>query len=224
MNKILLVDDEERMLDLISIFLTPAGFTCIKKYSGTAAIDYIKNEDVDLVLLDIMMPDKDGWETCQEIRLFTDVPIILLTAKGEKDDVVKGLNVGADDYIVKPFHEKELLARINARLRRGTTEKETKIDYKGLLWNQTNHELTYNGTSIILTPREFALLGVFLKNVNRVYSREELLSHVWGMDSFIEDRTVDTHIRNIREKLRANGFPINEHLKTVWGIGYKWID
>ncbi|KIL49437.1 response regulator transcription factor [Jeotgalibacillus soli] len=223
MKTILLVDDEERMLDLLSLYLSPLGFHCIKCQCGEKAVDYIKQQSIDVVLLDVMMPIKDGWETCQEIRVFSEVPVIMLTARGDKEEVVKGLRLGADDYIVKPFDEEELVARIQAVVRRAASVETKQVIFSDLIWNEDSHELTSSGRKILLTPKEFSLLGLLLKNQNRVFSREQLLSVVWGYGSITDDRTIDSHIRNIREKLRSSGFPVDDYLQTVWGVGYKWV-
>jgi DNA-binding response OmpR family regulator len=221
---ILLVDDELRMLDLLELYLTPNGFTCIKFDSGTEALNYIEEGNkADLMLLDIMMPEKDGWEICREIRNSSKVPIIMLTARDQTVDIIKGLNMGADDYIVKPFSEGELIARIRAVLRRASTENE-EISYKGLLWSREHHLLKYENASIQVTPKEFELVGLLLQYPNRVFSREDLLTLVWGYDTEIEGRTIDSHVRNVRDKLRRAEFPVDEHLQTVWGLGYKWVD
>lgn len=222
MLKILLVDDESRMLDLLALYLTPKGFECIKKTSGMEAVHYLEKNQADLILLDVMMPEMDGWETCNKIREFSSIPIIMVTARDQKTDIVKGLNIGADDYVTKPLDENELVARMEAVLRR--TQSQAVIEYKGLTWNEENWELKYLNKEITVTPKEFSLLGMFLNGKNRVFSREQLILALWGYDSNTEDRTVDSHIRNLREKLRQSQFPIDDHLQTVWGIGYKWID
>ncbi|MGG6447419.1 response regulator transcription factor [Pseudobacillus badius] len=222
MKTILLVDDEAKMLDLLSIYLSPS-YQCIKVSSGAEAISYIEDNHVDLILLDIMMPELDGWNTCRRIRAFSDVPVIMLTARNEKEDIVKGLQIGADDYVTKPFNEAELLARIDAIFRRIKTENKTKIEYKELLWDGSAHELSYRGHSIQITPKEFSLLGLLLKNPDKVFSRTHLIETIWESNAFTEDRTVDSHIRNIRDKLRQVGFPVDLYLTTVWGVGYKWI-
>lgn len=225
MRRILLVDDETRMLDLLYLYLTPHGFSCIKAESGKEALSLLKKEKVDIVILDVMMPEMDGWMTCEKIREFSEVPIIMLTARSETIDVIKGLKHGADDYVTKPFHEDELLARIEALLRRtsNSTGKKHSLVFNGLEWNEESAELKYNDQIIQVTLKEFALIGLFIKNPQKVFSRELLLSTVWGLQSNIDDRTIDSHIRNLREKLRNVGFPVDSHLSTVWGVGYKWI-
>lgn len=221
MTKILIVDDEARMQQLLKLYLEPEGFYCITTNNGQEAIKFIEKEAFELVLLDIMMPEMDGWETAKTIRQFSDVPIIMLTARDSSNDMVKGLKIGADDYITKPFEENVLLARIESVLRR--TNATQKVDYKGLVWDKEHHELKYQNQFITLTPKEFNMIGLLLKNQKVVFSREKLIELIWGFESETEGRTVDSHIRNIRDKCRKVGFPIDDHLKTVWGIGYKWV-
>lgn len=220
MQKVLLVDDEQRMLDLVALYLKPHQYVCTKALGPFEALNYLEKESYDLVLLDVMMPEMDGWELCREIRKFSDVPIIMLTAREQKEDIVKGLNLGADDYVTKPFNEEELLARMAALLRRSRPENSIEVD--GLLWDEDRFELSFNGHSIRLTPKEFQMLGQLLKNPDKVFSREQLIQLVWGFDSETEGRTIDSHVRNVREKIRQAGFPIDQHFLTVWGIGYKW--
>lgn len=221
MKTILLVDDELMMLDLLSLYLTPVGYKCIKMTSAKAAIQYLESNQVDLILLDIMMPEMDGWEACKEIRKYWSTPIIMLTAMSEKSDIVKGLKSGADDYISKPFDEDELTARIEAVLRRQTSENG-KISFKGLILDRDSYVLQYYDTEISLTPKEFGILSLLLTNQEKVFSREHLINTIWGFEVLTEDRTIDSHVRNLREKLRKSGFPIENHLLTIWGVGYKW--
>lgn len=220
MKTILCIDDEPRMLDLLTLYLEPS-FRCRAMSSVLEALDYLEEEQVDLVLLDIMMPEMDGWQACQEIRKFWDVPIIMLTAKGDHADIVKGLTIGADDYILKPFDEEELLARIHAVLRRAKIEEKV-ISFEGLRLDKESFELYFQHQAISLTPKEFSMLALFLNHQNKVFSREHLINTVWGYNVTIEDRTIDSHVRNLREKLRKSGFPADDYLQTVWGIGYKW--
>lgn len=222
MIKILLVDDETRMLDLLELYLEPIGFTCEKTISGEVAVEKVKSNHYDVVLLDIMMPEVSGFHVCKQIRAFSNVPIIMLTAREAKEDVVKGLKSGADDYITKPFNEEELIARIDAVLRRSGYENTMEINE--LTWDESTHELTYMDQTIPLTPKEFSIIGYLIKKPNRVYSREQLIDLIWGMDADTEGRTIDSHVRNMREKVRKSGFPIDDHLKTVWGVGYKWVN
>lgn len=221
MVKVLLVDDEKRMLDLLALYLRPHNYSCRKAVSAKEALSFLKDEIFDIVLIDIMMPEMNGWELCQEIRKNSDIPIIMVTAREQKEDIIKGLKLGADDYVTKPFDENELLARMEALLRR--TEPLKRIEVNGLLWNEDEFELSYKNNVIKLTPKEFTMLGYFMKKPNQVFTREQLIDLIWGYESQTEERTVDSHVRNIREKIRQAGFPIDDYFKTVWGIGYKWV-
>ncbi|CAM2831361.1 response regulator transcription factor [Salinicoccus roseus] len=221
MKKALLIDDEERMLELLALYLEPYQYDCRKALGAKEVLQYIEEERFDIVLLDIMMPDMDGWDVCREIRQHSDVPIIMVTAREQKTDIVKGLRLGADDYITKPFNEKELIARMDALLRRAKPGNHVEVD--GLLWDKDRFELSYKNQYIKLTPKEFSLIGLLIQNPGRVYSRDQLIDLVWGMHSETEGRTVDSHVRNMREKIREVGFPIDDYFHTVWGVGYKWI-
>ncbi|MGP4078051.1 response regulator transcription factor [Halobacillus sp. K22] len=220
MNRVLLVDDEQRMLDLLELYLKPHGFQCDQARSGFEALRNLEHTSYDLILLDVMMKDMDGFETCRQIREKSNVPIMMITAKDQKHDILQGLKLGADDYITKPFDEDILLARIKALLRRGP--EQNKIVMNDLVWNEEAHELHYENKEIHLTPKEFKLLGLLLNRPNQVYDRNYLLERVWGFDSNTEGRTIDSHVRNLREKIRKHGYPIDRHLKTIWGVGYKW--
>lgn len=222
MKTVLLVDDEKRMLDLLDLYITPHGYKCVKKLTGKDAIGFLENKQVDIVILDIMIPNMDGWETCAKIRETSNVPIIMLTARDGKDEVVKGLKLGADDYVTKPFNEEELLARMEAVMRRRNNVIEELLEFRGLTMDGNAFKVSYKNHNISMTRKEFSLLELFLSHLNKVFTREHLLPSIWSYNSEIEDRTIDSHIRNIREKLRQVDFPIDEHLKTVWGVGYKW--
>lgn len=220
MVKILLVDDEERMLRLLDLFLSPRGYFCMKATSGLEALKLIEQKDFDIILLDVMMPNMDGWDACYQIRQISNVPIIMLTARNQSYDMVKGLTMGADDYITKPFDEHVLVARIEAILRR--TKKDGFVSFNGIEWDKTKHTVTVYNEKISLTPIEFSLLGLLLQNTNRAYSRDDLIEKIWGYETDIEYRTIDSHIRNIRDKLRKKGFPVEDYLETVYKVGYKW--
>jgi len=223
LQTILLVDDEQRMLDLVELFLLPQGYKCIKERSGMNAIEIIKKEKVNLVLLDVMMPEMNGWEVCETIREFSNVPIIMLTARTDKLDLVKGLNTGADDYITKPFDEGELIARVSAILRRTSDETETTtINYNDYRLDTEAYSLHYKDLVIQLTLKEFYILKALISRPTKTYTREELLHAAWELETETDIRTVDSHIRNLRDKLKKAGFPTEEFLKTAWGIGYKW--
>lgn len=221
MKNVLLIDDEERMLELLSLYLQPHHFKCTKALGAEAGLRALEKEVFDVVLLDIMMAGMDGFALCEEIRRFSEVPIIMVTAREQQRDIVKGLSLGADDYITKPFDERELIARINALLRR--TKPTTQIRVSGLVWDEEQFELSYSNQKIRLTPKEFSLIGLLMKNPGRVFPREQLINLIWGMESETEGRTVDSHVRNIRDKIRRTGFPLDEYLQTVWGVGYKWL-
>lgn len=223
MKTILLVDDEQRMLDLVELFLIPYGYKCIKEMSGKNAIEVLKKENINLVLLDVMMPELDGWQVCEAMRDFSDVPIIMLTARTDKLDLVTGLNMGADDYITKPFDEKELVARVNALLRRTSDPTKTSIiTYNDFILDTEKYSISYANLVVQLTLKEFLIIKALLSRPTKTFTREELLFAAWEYESDTDIRTVDSHIRNLREKLRKVGFPTDDFLKTVWGIGYKW--
>lgn len=221
MKKVLLIDDEERMLELLELYLKPYSYICRKALGANEGLKYIKEEKFDIILLDVMMPEMNGWEVCKKIREYSDIPIIMVTAREQKEDIVKGLKLGADDYITKPFDEEELVARIDALLRR--TKPVNQIELDGLLWDEDQFELSYKHQYVKLTPKEFSIIGLLMKNPGRVFSREQLIEMVWGFHSETEGRTVDSHVRNMREKIREAGFPIDDYFQTVWGVGYKWI-
>ncbi|BDH63570.1 XRE family transcriptional regulator [Ureibacillus massiliensis 4400831 = CIP 108448 = CCUG 49529] len=222
MNTILLVDDEQRMLDLIELFLLPLGMKCIKETTGINSVEIIEKEKVDLVLLDVMMPEMNGWEVCKAIREFSNVPIIMLTARSDKADLVNGLNIGADDYITKPFDERELVARVNALLRRTSDSDKSTITYFDFTLDCDTYSLHYQDSTAQLTLKEFNIIKALISRPTKTYTREELLEIAWNYEADTDIRTVDSHIRNLREKLREAKFPTEEFLKTAWGIGYKW--
>lgn len=219
---ILLVDDEERMLDLIELFLAPDGFKCIKVTEGAQALEILKTESVNLVILDVMMPEMDGWEVCKRIRAFSDVPIIMLTARTDKLDLVKGLEGGADDYITKPFDERELSARVNALLRRCEGKEREVVVHGDFTLDKETYSLQYKNLKLSLTLKEFYIIEALLSRPTKTFTREQLLHAAWEYDTYTDIRTVDSHIRNLRDKLKTADFPMDECLKTVWGIGYKW--
>ncbi|MCM3711071.1 MULTISPECIES: response regulator transcription factor [Sporosarcina] len=224
MQTILLIDDEQRMLDLLELFLEPHGFNCIKADTGKKGLEMVRDEKVDIVLLDVMMPDLDGWEVCKNIRELSTIPVIMLTARTDKADIVKGLEYGADDYITKPFDERELVARVNALLRRTSSEnvENSNTVYGDFMLNRDSYSLHYNNLEVQLTLKEFYIIEALITHPKRTFTREQLLRTAWDYNTFTDIRTVDSHIRNLREKLKAAGFPINDFLLTVWGIGYKW--
>ena len=222
--KVLIVDDDKNICDLLRLYLEKDGYSVLLCHDGDDAVVKFKALSPDMVLLDIMLPGKDGWQVCREIRKISNVPIIMITAKGETIDKVIGLELGADDYIVKPFDAKEVIARINAVTRRvgaGVAEPEQKeVHYDKLSVNMDSYELKVNGKIIETPPKELELLYYLASNPNRVYTRDQLLDEVWGFEYYGDSRTIDVHIKRLREKLE--GISDKWSLKTVWGVGYKF--
>ena len=222
-NKVLIVDDDANIAELIKVNFESEGFDTVTASNGREAVDKFHAEAPSIVIMDVMMPEMDGWEACREIRKTSNTPIIMLTAKGETFDKVLGLELGADDYMVKPFEPKELTARVKAVLRRTENQEKTSdksLNYKNLSINISNYELKVNGSIVELPPKELELLYFLSSNPNRVFTREQLLEKVWGFDYYGDSRTVDVHIKRLREKLE--GVDGNWQLKTVWGVGYKF--
>ena len=225
-TKILVVDDDKNICELLKLYLENDGYTVYIANDGQEAVNTFQQKAPQLVLLDIMLPKIDGWQVCREIRKISSAPIIMLTAKGETFDKVLGLELGADDYVVKPFDAKEVMARIKAVLRRTdgsrSEENDTKktIIYENLEINIVNYELKVNGVAIDTPPKELELIYHFASNPNRVYTRDQLLDEVWGFDYYGDSRTVDVHVKRLREKLE--GVSDKWSLKTVWGVGYKF--
>lgn len=222
MKKILIVDDEFEMRQLLRIYLLQESYLVSEAEDGRTALEKMKKDDYDLIILDVMMPLLDGWETLKLIREISEVPVIMLTAKGSVQDKVMGLTIGADDYLVKPFEEDELMARVKALLRRAQNHDDSDkiLKYNGLVLNVTAREVTYQGEIIHLTQTEFDLLNVLIEHKGMVLTREKLVELIWGMEFMGDDRTVDSHIKNLREKLKDAGIQ-SSLVKTVWGIGYK---
>lgn len=220
MAKIIVADDEQLIRRLVSDFLKKDGFTVLEAENGEEALLlFEKNKDTDLLILDIMMPEKDGWEVCSEIRKTSSVPILLLSARSEEFDQLKGFESGADDYVTKPFSTALLMKRVEALLKRNQASDKTDDDsVQGLTVNKTAHQVFVDGKEILLTVKEFNILLKLIENIGRVYSREQLLDDIWGFDYYGDTRTVDSHVARLRTKLGDWG---NRHLKTVYGVGYK---
>lgn len=218
--KILVVDDDTNICELLRLYLEKDGYETTIVYDGEKAVEVFGELSPDLILLDIMLPKLDGWQVCREIRKSSGVPIIMLTAKGETFDKVLGLELGADDYVVKPFDAKEVMARVKAVLRRTYTASTGEVQYDKLSINLTNYELTVNGKQIDTPPKELELIYHLASNPNRVFTRDQLLDEVWGFDYYGDSRTVDVHVKRLREKLE--GVSEQWSLKTVWGVGYKF--
>lgn len=221
-GKIMVVDDDGNICELLRLYLEKEGFGVCIAPNGMKALEIFDQEKPDLMLLDIMMPQLDGWQVCREIRKKSDCPIIMLTAKGEVFDKVLGLELGADDYVVKPFEAKEVVARVKAVLRRsGKSEpKAREVKYDDLYINMENYELRVRGKQIDTPPKEMELIYHLASNPNRVFTRDQLLDEVWGFEYYGDSRTVDVHIKRLREKL--DGVSDQWTLKTVWGVGYKF--
>lgn len=223
-KRILVVDDDVNICELLRLYLEKDGYQTFVANDGEQALKLAELHNPDLILLDIMLPVLDGWQVCREIRKTSNVPIIMLTAKGETFDKVLGLELGADDYVTKPFDTKEVVARMKAVLRRtGEGEKTDvakEVRYDKLRINITNYELVVDDKSIDTPPKELELIYHLASNPNRVYTRDQLLDEVWGFDYYGDSRTVDVHVKRLREKLE--GVSDKWSLKTVWGVGYKF--
>ena len=219
-HRILVVDDEARMRKLIKDFLTARQYIVLEASNGEEALEMVyTNKNIDLVILDVMMPKMDGWECCREIRKFSEIPIIMLTAKGDESDELLGFDLGIDDYISKPFSPKILVARIDAILSRTGKKDEADIITAGkIVINKTSHIVTVDGKPVELSYKEFELLCYFAENEGIALSREKILNCVWNYDYFGDARTIDTHVKKIRSKLGECG----DYIKTIWGMGYKF--
>ena len=218
--KILVVDDESRMRKLVSDFLIKAGYEVEEAGDGMEAIDkFFADKSISLIILDVMMPKMDGWEVCREIRRYSKVPIIMLTARSDERDELQGFELGVDEYISKPFSPKILVARVSAILRRSSqTSNEDSIEEGGIIINKSAHIASIDGNPIELSFKEFELLTYFLENKGIALSRENILNNVWNYDYFGDARTIDTHVKKLRAKLGDKG----DYIKTVWGMGYKF--
>ena len=221
-EKVLIIDDDKNICELVSLYLLKEGYEVIIAFDGREGLEKFESDHPDIIILDIMMPGMDGWEVCRTIKKKYTTPILMLSAKGETFDKVLGLELGADDYIVKPFDPKELVARVKAVLRRslGTRENPNEIVLPDLVVNKDNYSVILKGEAIDMPPKEFLLLYQFVSNPNTVFTRENLLHSIWGYDFYGDSRTVDVHIKRLREKINIGN--LIWELKTVWGIGYKF--
>ena len=224
---ILIVDDEKEIADVVELYLKSDDYNVRKCYTGKEALECVENEELDLAILDVMLPDVDGFTILKKIRESHTYPVLMLTAKSEYIDRINGLTMGADDYIAKPFNPLELVARVKAQLRRSTQYNEASkvtgeiIDFGGLLLNRDSHECTYNETALILTPIEFDILWLLCENRGKVISSEQLFESVWGETYYKNsNNTVMVHIRHLREKMSGPAGK-SDFIKTVWGVGYK---
>ncbi len=215
----MVVDDEQRMRKLVKDFLTKKNFEVLEAGDGEEAVEiFFENKDIALLILDVMMPKMDGWEVCREIRQYSEVPIIMLTAKGEEKDELLGFDLGVDEYISKPFSPKILVARVEAILRRANALGDGEIEIAGITIDQAAHEVRIDGKIIELSFKEFELLTYFVNNKGVALSRERILNNVWNYDYFGDARTIDTHVKKLRSKLGEKG----SYIKTIWGMGYKF--
>lgn len=217
--KILVVDDESRMRKLVKDFLVKSDYVVIEASDGSEAMDkFYEHKDIALIILDVMMPKMDGWEVCKEIRLTSKVPIIMLTARGDEKDELKGFELGVDEYISKPFSPRILVARVEAILRRSQNKEEDNIlEFAGIHLDKNAHMVIIDGENIDLSYKEFELLTYFLENKGIALSREKILNNVWNYDYFGDARTIDTHVKKLRNKMGEKG----NFIKTIWGVGYK---
>lgn len=217
--KILVVDDEARMRKLVKDFLTNKGFSVIEAGDGEEAVDiFFAQKDISLVLLDVMMPKMDGWEVLKTIRKYSQVPVIMLTARSEERDELQGFSLGVDEYISKPFSPKILVARVDAILRRSNVASTENMDVGGICIDKAAHQVTIDGREIELSYKEFELLSYFVENQGIALSREKILNNVWNYDYFGDARTIDTHVKKLRSKMGKKG----DYIKTIWGMGYKF--
>lgn len=218
--KILVVDDESRMRKLVKDFLVKQNYDVLEAGDGSEALDiFFQNQDIALIILDVMMPKMDGWQVCREIRNYSKVPIIMLTARTDEQDELQGFQLGVDEYIAKPFSPKILVARVEAILRRtGQTSDEENLEYGGISIDKAAHVVTVDGQPIDLSFKEFELLTYFMENKGIALSREKILNSVWNYDYFGDARTIDTHVKKLRSKMGDKG----DLIKTIWGLGYKF--
>ena len=218
--KILVVDDEARMRKLVKDFLVKSNYDVIEAEDGSQALDiFFEQKDIALIILDVMMPKMDGWEVCREIRQYSKVPIIMLTAKSDERDELQGFQLGVDEYISKPFSPKILVARVEAILRRTNQfDEEEILEAGGIVLNKSAHSVTIDGKDVELSYKEFELLTYFLENRGIALSREKILNNVWNYDYFGDARTIDTHVKKLRSKMGEKG----DLIKTIWGMGYKF--
>ncbi len=217
--KILVVDDEARMRKLVKDFLTVKGYAVIEAEDGEQAVDvFFQQKDISLIILDVMMPKLNGWEVCKTIRQYSQVPIIMLTARSEERDELQGFKLGVDEYISKPFSPKILVARVEAILRRSSVTVTDAAEVGGIRIDKAAHQVSIDGQAIDLSYKEFELLAYFVENQGLALSREKILNNVWNYDYFGDARTIDTHVKKLRSKMGEKG----NYIKTIWGMGYKF--
>lgn len=216
-GKILIVEDEKKLADVMTLYLKKEDYDVTLAHDGLSAEELILNNEFDLIILDVMMPHKDGWSLLRKIKSNNNTPVIMTTARGEEEDRIFGLELGADDYMVKPLSMRELVLRVNLRINSKSIIKDNSMVLGSMKINEQKREVLEKSIPVLLTPKEFDLLLFFCKNPNQVFKRDQLLDKVWGYDFFGDTRTVDTHVKNLREKLDF----CSSRLKTIWGVGYK---
>lgn len=216
-EKILIVEDEKKLADVMSLYLKNEGYQVAVAYDGSSGEELILAENYSLIILDVMMPGKDGWSLLRKVKAKDNTPVIITTARGEEEDRVFGLELGADDYMVKPLSMRELILRVNLRINSKTLTKDQSMNFGSMKIDKMKREVSENSAAISLTPKEFDLLLFLCENPNQVFKRDQLLDRVWGYDFGGDTRTVDTHVKNLREKINF----CSDNLKTVWGVGYK---
>ncbi|CAH2715038.1 Heme response regulator HssR [Neobacillus rhizosphaerae] len=219
MAKLLIVDDDVNIRELVLLFLKKEGFDLYEASDGIMALSLMEKVKMDLVIIDIMMPNMDGWELCRELREFSDIPILMLTAKGETAQKVKGFELGADDYLVKPFDPIELVARVKALLKRYNITASQSIEMGEFKLNRKTHEISFKGREITIPLKEFELLFKLASYPGKTFSREQLIDDIWGYDYEGDERTVDVHIKRLRERFPESEFPFR--IQTIWGLGYR---
>ncbi|MFS0782583.1 response regulator transcription factor [Bacillus sp. 1P06AnD] len=219
MAKIMIVDDDAHVRELLRLFLTKEGYDLYEAGDGSQALNILERIKVDLAIIDVMMPKMDGWELCRELRIFSDLPILMLTAKGETSQKVKGFGLGADDYLVKPFEPIELVMRVNALLKRSKIASSQTLFIGDVKMDRKRHELFFKGDHLTIPLKEFELLFKLGSYPGKTFSREELIEDIWGYDYEGDERTVDVHIKRLRERFQGTECPF--HIKTIWGLGYR---
>ncbi|MEW9094554.1 MAG: response regulator transcription factor [Clostridiaceae bacterium] len=215
-KKILIIEDERKLSEVMALYLKNEGYEVFTASDGDEGESFIENAIFDLIILDVMMPKKDGWSLLKKIKSISSTPVILTTARGEEEDRIFGLELGADDYMVKPLSMRELVLRVKLRIN-SSSNKDNSLNFENMTINEDKREIVENGIQINLTPKEFDLLIFLCQNPSQVFKRDQLLDNVWGYDFAGDTRTVDTHVKNLREKIKF----CNNHIKTVWGVGYK---
>jgi DNA-binding response OmpR family regulator len=220
-DNILVVHEKQHILDIWALYLQYHDYTYQLEQQITSALVYLKKHHTAVVLMDINLLEKNGWILCREIKQILDIPVIIMTACHEKKPIIKAIQSGADDFVINPINESDLSMRIDVWISR--SKSGTKVEVNGLCLQEDCHKLIYNNHSIKLTPKEFKIIGCMMKQPNQVFAREQLIEMLWGYHANTEERTIDSHVKNMRDKIRASGFPIDHHFKTVWGVGYQWV-